>query len=567
MSHRKLSGGATALVLLFAIGCATPHAPAPEAPAATATPAVQAVRAPLFEGLGDHHMAITTSSEKAQRFFDQGMILGFGFNHAEAARSFREAIALDPGCAMCHWGLALVLGPNINMPMDPGDVPEAWRASREAVRLAPNATPREQDYIAALAHRYEAEPGADRSGLDAAWADAMRELMQRYPDDLDAAALFAEAVMDKNPWNYWEADGSPRPFTPELLAALESVLERDPDHPLALHLYIHATEASPNPQRAEDAADRLRFLVPAAGHLVHMPGHTYIRIGRYADAVAANRRAEAADEAYITTCRAQGIYPLGYYPHNSHFRWVAAAFAGMSEEAIAAAKKVRAQVSRPEVAHLHSSQDWGHLQHYDASPLFAWARFGRWDEILAEPEPAPDLLYSRAIRHYARGLALLRTGSADAAPAELAAIDSILEDPTLGEWKIAGFNSYEKVLTLARNVLAGEIAAASGRIDEAVASLQRALEYEDALIYQEPPDWYVPVREILGAVLLEASRPAEAEKAYREDLARLPDNGWSLLGLAQALEAQGRNAEAEAVRDRFDEIWAAADFQLTSSRY
>lgn len=561
MAPNLLCRFAALTVAAGTLGCATAPAPAPVATTA------EAVRAPIFDGLGDHHMPITTSSDEAQRYFDQGMVLAFGFNHAEAARSFRAAIELDPECAMCHWGLALVLGPNINLPMDPGDVPEAWRASREAVRLAPAATPREQAYVAALAHRYEAEPGADRSGLDAAWADAMRGVKNDYPDDLDAAALFAEAVMDKNPWNYWEADGSPRPFTPELLETLESVLERDPVHPLALHLYIHATEASPDPRRAEDEADRLRFLVPAAGHLVHMPGHTYIRIGRYSDAVMANRRAEAADEDYISTCRAQGIYPLGYYPHNSHFRWVAAAFAGMSEEAIEAALKVRSQVSRPEVAHLHTSQDWAHLQHYDASPLFAWARFARWQEILAEPEPASDLLYSRAIRHYARGLALLRTGRADEAPAELAALDAIVALPELADWKIGGFNSYERVLSLARNVLAGEIAAAAGRTDEAVAALETAREFEDALIYQEPPDWYLPVRQILGAVLLDAGRAKEAEGVYREDLVELPDNGWSLFGLAQALEAQGRVDEARELRGRLGEIWHDADFQLSSSRF
>lgn len=566
MTHtlRRLAQGAVALALATTTGCATGSAPAPTTQVAPAAPAVSA---PLFDGLGDHQMEITTRSPQAQRYFDQGLTLAYAFNHAEAARSFREAARLDPECAMCHWGIALVLGPNINAPMDPGDVPEAWRASREAQRLAPQATPRERDLIEALAHRYEAEPGADRSGLDAAWAEAMREVMKKYPDDLDAATLFAEAVMDKNPWNYWEADGSPRPFTPELLEVLESVIARDPEHPGALHLYIHATEASPNPRRAEEEADRLAHLVPAAGHLVHMPGHTYIRIGRYADAVAANRRAEAADEAYITACRSQGIYPLGYYPHNSHFRWVAAAFAGMSEEAIEAALKVRRQVGRPDVKHLHASADWAHLQHYDASPLFAWARFAKWDEILAEPEPERGLLYSRGIRHYARGLALLRTGRAAAAPAELAALDAIVAEPELADWKIAGFNSYQKVLTLARHVLAGEIAAAAGRTDEAVASLREALEYEDTLIYQEPPDWYVPVRQILGAVLLEAGRVAEAEAAYREDLDVLPDNGWSLFGLAQALDAQGRAAEAQATRTRLAEIWQEADFQLVSSRF
>ena len=545
-------------------GCATSSNPAP-APAAPAAAAVR--RAPLFDGMGDFRMKVSTGSELAQRYFDQGMTLSFGFNHAEAARSFREAAKLDPGCAMCSWGLALVLGPNINVPMSPDDVPEAWRAIREAQRLAPEATPRERDYIAALATRYAAEPGADRSGLDAAWADAMRSVMQKYPDDLDAAALFAEAVMDKNPWNYWEADGSPRPFTPELIEVLESVLARDPRHPLALHLYIHLTEASPDPRRAEDEADRLGSLVPAAGHLVHMPGHTYIRIGRYMDAVEANRKADAADEAYRAGCAATGVYPLVDHPHNNHFRWVAAAFAGFSQEAIAAAEKVRAQVSTADVVPLHGTQDMAFLQHFGASPLYAWARFGKWDRILADPEPARDLFYARAIRHYARGLALLRTGRESEARAELAALTAIAEGPEIEGWTIGGFNSFRQVLSVAKLTLRGELQAAAGGYDEAIATLREATKVEDTLIYQEPPDWYLPVRQILGAVFLEAGRPAEAEQVYREDLVELPGNGWSLFGLARALEAQGKSAEAGAVRGQLDSAWKSADFTLTSSRF
>lgn len=553
---------AMTLIALLA-GCATGGTATPAPPTSAAAPA----KAPLLEGLGDHHMPITTRSELAQRYFDQGIRLSYGFNHAEAARAFREAARLDSECAMCHWGVALVLGPNINAPMDPNDVPEAWRAIREARRLAPAVSEREQGYIAALAERYAAEPGDDRSGLDAAWADAMRDLMHRFPDDLDAAALFAEAVMDKNPWNYWEADGSPRSFTPELLEVLESVIERDPRHPGALHLYIHATEASPDPRRAEAAADRLAHLMPAAGHLVHMPGHTYIRIGRYMDAVEANRRADAADEAYIAATQAQGIYPLAYHPHNNHFRWVAAAFAGYSEEAITAAEKVRRQVGVEAVAHLHGSKDWGYLQHYGASPLFAWARFAKWDRILAEPEPARDLLYARAIRHYARGLALLRTGDAAAARSELAALAAIVGSDELEGWTIGGFNSYRQVLNVAERVLTGEIAAAAGRHDEAATLLRQAIDLEDTLIYQEPPDWYLPVRQILGAVLLEAGQPVEAERVYREDLVEVPANGWSLFGLARALEAQGRAAEAATVRGELAAAWRHADFELQSSRF
>jgi tetratricopeptide (TPR) repeat protein len=565
MRHRFVAAAlATAALALGLAGCASHPVQAPAAPAGSPTAAVRS--APLFEGLGDYHLKITTRSELAQRYFDQGMTLSFGFNHAEAARSFREASRLDPECAMCSWGLALVLGPNINVAMNPNDVPEAWRAIREAQRLAPGASPRERDYIAALATRYAAEPGADRSGLDAAWADALREVMRKYPDDLDAAALFAEAVMDKNPWNYWEADGSPRSFTPELIEVLESVLARDPRHPLALHLYIHATEASPDPRRAEDEADRLTDLVPASGHLVHMPGHTFIRLGRYMDAVMANRRADAADEAYIAGCSLQGVYPLVYHPHNNHFRWVAAAFAGFSAEAIAAAEKVRRQVSGADVMPMHGTQEMAFLQHYGASPLYAWARFGRWEKILADPEPARDLYYARAVRHYARGLAYLRTDRASEARTELAALTAIVDGPEIEGWTIAGFNSFRQVLTVAKLVLTGELEAAAGNHEQAIATLREAAHVEDTLIYQEPPDWYLPVRQILGQVLLDAGRPAEAEQVYREDLVELPGNGWSLFGLARALEAQGRTAEAQATRAQLHAAWKSADFEITSSR-
>lgn len=518
--------------------------------------------APLLEGMGDHHHPISSEVERAQTFFDQGLVLAFGFNHAEAERAFREAARVDPECAICWWGVAWVLGPNINLPMLPEAAAPAWEALEKARSLAPHASERERAYIEALASRYAAEPPEDRAALDRAFADAMREVVAAYPDDLDAASIFAEALMDLAPWNYWTPEGDPKPETEELIATLERVMAADPGHPGANHLFIHAVEAR-YPERGEAAADRLRGSVPGAGHLVHMPSHIYIRVGRYHEAAQVNYEADEADEAYVAQCHAQGIYPLAYHSHNVHFIWAATAMEGRSADALTAARKL---ARRHEEHHeMMVTPDWVTLQYYYSMPLFSLVRFGMWDEILAEPQPTEDLVYTTAIWHYARGMALTRQGDLEAASRELDRLAGFAADPAMEELSIWGLNSFAHVFRIAREVLAGELAAVRGDWDEAVARLEEAVFQEEALVYTEPTDWYYPVRQSLGAVLLAAGRPAEAEEVYREDLELNPDNGWSLYGLAQSLEAQGK--EAAEARDRFREAWQHADVELTASRF
>lgn len=527
------------------------------APAATDIPPI----APLLEGMGDYHRAVTTASPEAQRFFDQGMVLAFGFNHAEAARAFRQAQALDPGCALCFWGEALVLGPNINAGMDAADNPRAHAAVQRALALADRADGRERALIGALAARYAAEAPEDRSALDAAYAEAMGRVARRFPDDPDIQSLYAEALMDTTPWDYWEADGRPKPVTETILATLERVMERHPDHPLANHLYIHAVEKE-HPERGVAAADRLRGLVPGAGHLVHMPGHIYIRVGRYREAIAVNEAAAAADSAYIAQCHAQGLYTVGYMPHNHHFLAAAAAFAGEADKAIAAARHMR------ETQDTERMRQPGYttLQQYWVMPYFALVRFGRWDALLAEPRPDADLLYPTGIWHYARGLALLRSGDTGGATAALKALAEIAQDPEMEASRIWDTNTMAQVLAIARDVLAGEIALDRGETGAGIARLRAAVAAEDRLVYVEPSDWYVPARHNLGAALLEAGRVAEAEAVYARDLEIYPDNGWSLQGLARSLEAQGRAGEAGSVRRRLARAWPGSDLEIAASR-
>jgi tetratricopeptide (TPR) repeat protein len=519
--------------------------------------------APLFDNLGNYHHPISTSSELAQRYFDQGLILAYGFNHAEAARSFREAARLDPNCAICYWGVALVLGPNINAAMEAEAVPEAWQALQKAQELSENASEKERAYIQALTKRYSSQPVENQKANDIAYAKAMREVQRRYPDDLDAATLFAEALMDTMPWQYWTKDGEPKPETGELLATLESVLKRNPDHPGANHMYIHAVEASPNPDRGIASADRLRNLVPGAGHLVHMPSHIYIRVGRYHDAVLANQRAIEADQDYITQCHAQGLYPLGYMPHNHHFLLASAAIAGESELAIQAAHHTAAMADQK----MMREPGYGTLQHYYSIPLYTLAKFGKWDEILAEPAPAEDLKYPTGVWHYARGLAFTAKGQPQEAAQELAQLKAIAADPSLEKVTIWDINTSSSLLNIASEVLAGELAAKQGDYENAIAYLETAVSLEDNLNYDEPPPWLSPVRESLGAVLLEAGRAAEAERVYREDLKRFPENGWSLYGLAQSLRVQGKAEEARTVQARFEKAWKYGDATLSASRF
>lgn len=517
--------------------------------------------APVLQGLGSHSHPVSTASPEAQKFFDQGLILSFGFNHKEAARSFRQAQSLDPECAMCYWGEALVLGPNINAGMDAADNPRAFEAAQRAMALKEKANEPERAYIEALAKRYAKDAPDDRSPLDLAYAEAMGQVAQRYPNDPDAASLYAEALMDTMPWRYWEPDGSPKPATVTLIATLESVLAAHPDHPLANHLYIHAVEKV-QPERAIAAADRLRDLVPGAGHLVHMPGHIYIRVGRYADAILANERAILADNAYISQCHAQGLYPVAYVPHNHHFLAASASFIGDRDKALAAALHMRSHQDTK----LMRQPGYATLQHYWSMPYFVWVRFGSWDEILAEPAPADDLIYPTGIWSYARGLAQVRKGDRDGAEASLKRLAEIADDPEMAATRLWETNAMAQILAISREVLAGEIALARGEHEKAIGHLETAVRLEDALIYVEPSDWYVPSRHNLGAALLAASRPAEAEAVYRKDLEVYPRNGWALMGLERSLRAQGKADEAEKVQQQVKQVWAAAPPETPSSR-
>jgi tetratricopeptide (TPR) repeat protein len=518
----------------------------------------------LHEALGRHHFRISTPIPMAQRYFDQGMILMYGFNHAEAARSFRYAQKLDPTCAMCFWGEALVLGPNINSPMADSAVPQAWMAVEQASALAKGASEKEQALIQAVAKRYAQERLKDRSSLDQAYAAAMRAVAKQFPDDPVIGALLAEALMDLHPWNFWTKEGKPQPWTPEIVSTLERVLDLNPNLPLGHHLYIHAMEASPHPEKALSSAARLPALVSGSGHLVHMPAHIYIRIGWYRDALVANQRAVRVDEEYLQHSHVESLYTAAYVPHNFHFLWVAASKLGQQKLAMQAAQDTAAKVS-PEM--MRDPGFAGTLQHFWLMPLYTKALFGQWEEILQEPPPPADLLYPTGIWHYARGLAFLRQGKLEQATQELEDLKGIVKDPAIADLTIFDLNAIPQVLKIAEGVLSGEIAAKNGEHDTAVAQLKEAIELEDGLNYTEPKDWYLPPRQVLGAVLLEAGKSNEAEQVYRQDLLAHPQNGWSLFGLEKSLEAQGKLDEAKTAQQEFEEAWADADVTLTSSRF
>ena len=514
---------------------------------------------PLFEGLSSLHHPVTTSSPDAQRYFDQGLRLIYAFNHDEAARAFKEAARLDPNCAMAYWGIALTLGPNYNLPVDAERDRAAYEALQKSLALAPKVSEAERAYIEALAKRHASDPKADRKSLDLAYADAMREVTKRFPDDLDAATLFAEAMMNLRPWELWTMDGQPAPGTEEIVSTLESVLQRNPEHPGAIHYYIHAVEASTQPERAEPFADRLGKLMPAAGHLVHMPSHIYIRTGRYHDAAEVNAKAAAIDAAYIEKYDIQGVYRMMYYPHNIHFFWASATLEGRSKAALQAAKDFAAKLPVEMVRQMPMVE--GFVPTY----LFALVRFGKWREVLKQPAPPADFKYSTGMWHYARGLAFAATKRLDKAATEHKKLTEIAA-ATPPEAQVM-MNSAAALLQVAANVLGGEIAAKRRNTDEAVQLLEQAVRQQDELRYEEPPAWYYPVRQSLGAVLLKAGRATEAEAVYREDLRRNPENGWSLYGLTQSLQAQKKKEEAATANQRFRKAWAQADVKLTASRF
>jgi len=516
--------------------------------------------APLLEGLGALHHPVTTSSPRAQRFFDQGLRLTYAFNHTEALRAFREAARLDPDCAMAHWGQALALGPNINDAMPAEREEQALTAIRAAQARAGGASDSEQAYIAALATRYGTPAGENREARNAAYTDAMQALATHFPTDADALTLYGAAIMNQIPWDYWETPDTPRAPTRAAIATLEAAIAVDPDHPGAHHYYIHIVEASSDPDRAEPSSDRLAALMPGAGHLVHMPAHIYVRVGRYADAVDANVEAIAADEDYIAQCRAQGLYPVGYYPHNVHFLWYAATEGGERAVALDAARKTGTKAPHDQ---LH---DYVMLRDFLVAPMQALARFGRWDEILALPEP--DDPFARGVWHHVRSLALTAHGRLADAEADIRALDAVIADPATAPL-MAGWGAVPAptVLQIARAVSVGRLAARRGRFDEAIVALHRGVALQDDLPYNEPPTWHQPLRHILGAILLDAGRADEAETVYRKDLEDHRENGWALFGLLQSLRVQAKEGEAEETETRFRKAWRRADFTLTASQF
>ena len=526
---------------------------------ATATDgATKEVTAPLFDDLGDYHFPITTSSPDAQKYFDQGLILSYAFNHAESARSFREAQRLDPNCAMCFWGEALVLGPNINKPMDPSDNASAYRLVGEATQRISDVSAVEKSLIEALATRYSESAKKDRASLDATYATAMRRLSEIHPESLEVNTLAAEAIMDTMPWDYYEADGSPKPDTLAATSLLEEVLRRNPNHAGAIHLYIHIVEPSATPQRAEAAADRLGELAPGAGHLVHMPSHIYLRVGRYADASAANERAALADESYIAQCRAQGFYPALYYPHNVHFLWYSASMEGRSKVALDAAQKLVQKVPKDMLDKVPFLQSFG------AAPYFGLIRFAKWDEILSLPKPDGNLEFIAAMWHASRSVAALRLGKSDLAQNEMSAFREMVGQ--IVSSKVAyGFPAAE-ILDIAGRFVEAEHAVIRKDYAAAENVLAEAVVIEDGLKYTEPPYWYFPMRQYLGAVQLQRGEYVSAEQTYRIDLRKNPRNGWSMKGLIVALRGQGRTSQANDVAKEYVNVWSEADIELKSSR-
>ena len=542
-----------ATVLVVAPSCSeTPSNPPP-----AASSQVKAAE-PLFDGLGSHTRKVTTSSPEAQAYFDQGLDFLFGFNHDEAIRSFTQATELDPGCAMAWWGIAYANGPHINNPVvDEAHAKAAWSALQKAREAAPSASPVEQDLIEALSHRYADPQPDDRKPLDTAFADAMRAVHESYPDDADVHAIWAESMMDLRPWDLWAEDGSPQPGTELVVSTLEDLLAAHPDHPLGNHLYIHAVEASPTPGRAKEAADRLRDMQPGLGHMVHMPSHIDVRLGTWAQAATANRKAIEADRAYRAKSPVQGFYRL-YMAHDHHMLSYAAMMQGRSEEAIAAIREMVDGIPI-EWAKKNAWIADGFL----AMPYEVLMRFGKWEEILAEPEPPVEFPLARALRLSARGVSYAAMGKIDEARAEqkefLEAAAAVPEDAVFGN------NASRDIISVAGALLDGEILYRDGDVEKGLARMRDAVAAEDRLRYDEPPDWIQPVRHALGAALLQAGQAAEAEQVYREDLVRHPHNGWSLLGLHQSLRLQKKADEAAQAQAAFDAAWADADIELHAS--
>ena len=515
--------------------------------------------ATLFDNLGTLHHNITTMSERAQKFFDQGLRLVYAFNHEEAITAFTEASRLDPAAPMPYWGVALSLGPNINAAMDPKEEPRAVEAVRKATTRLAQATPRERAYVEALATRYALKKSMTRRAKDEAYANAMRHVAREYPDDVDAATLSAEALMTLRPWDYWRADGRPQPGTDEIVATLEAALQQNPNHPGACHYYIHTVEASRDPQRGLECAKRLPSLMPGAGHLVHMPAHIYMRVGLYREASERNATAAVVDQDYLSRHPLQGNYAAGYYAHNLHFLNASLMMEGRSAEALRAGRDLLAKVSAEELAKEPS------LELYAPTLLLTLARFGHWSDLIRQPPPPKGLRLTTGLWHYVRGLAFVATTRFGSAEGELVNLKKALKP--FARAKTAEAKTSRAILKVAERVLVGELSARRGQYEAGIQALREALELEAALPYSEPPFWFQPVRHNLGAVLLLAGRPGEAESIYREDLRLNPENGWALQGLVQSLRAQNKNEDAAREETRLRTAWARADVTLPGSRF
>ena len=506
--------------------------------------------APLLEGIGPLEFPISTSVPRAQAYFNQALTLAFGFNHAEAVRSFREAARLDPTCGICYWGVALALGPNINAPMSPDAVGPAWQAVQDALARREFENEREQAYIDTIASRYS-EDGDDRKTLDILYAGAVAGLVDRYPDDLHARTLHAEALMDLMPWEYWLDDGSPaNDHTLTLVEELETVLAKNPEHPGAAHLYIHAMERF-EPHKAVAAADTLGPLVPVAGHLVHMPSHIYLRVGRYADAVEANAKAALADEDYIAQCNAQGLYPAAYYPHNVHFLWYAAMMEGRKALAIENAHKLKERVP------IEMAKMMGALQSYIAVPEYTYVRFEMWNEILELQPPGDDLPFAMAMHLYARGVAQASLGKIDAAKATLASLEKLGKTDALQSINMRRDGVMPALLGIATGLVSARLARQAGDYSAEIEHLTQAVKDQDSLPYAEPPLWHYPVRQTLGAAQLRLGQSKAAATTFQKDLDHFPANPWSLYGLEQAQAQQG-NDVSELAKAR-QNAWRNAD--------
>jgi tetratricopeptide (TPR) repeat protein len=522
---------------------------------------LDAAKEPLYDGLGSYSRKVTTNSAEAQRYFDQGLGFLHGFNHRAAIRAFQQAAELDPECAMAHWGVALACGPHINsMAVSPPAAELAWKELGLAQKNAGNASSVERALIGVLAKRYANPQPEDRSGLDRAYADAMREVWKKYPKDPEVGALFAEAMMNLRPWDQWTPDGKPQPGTDEIIATLDAVLKLNPNHPLANHLYIHAVEASPNPERAMAAADRLRNLQPGLAHNVHMPSHIDIRTGQWLKAVDTNAKAVEADQRHQKIFGPAKGFLNVYIAHNRHMLAYAAMMTGQRDLAM---KHIRAMVAEMPTKFLEENalQAEGNV----AMPLEVMVRFGLWDEILAEPEKYTDKMwFTRAFHHAARAIAYAaKAGTANARKAQSVFFERAKLVP---REDFLSNNSCEALLAVATPMVEGEILIAEGKIDNGIEQLRAAIQKEDALKYDEPPGWLIPVRHSLGAVLMKQQRFAEAEQVYRDDLVRLPENGWSLLGLAESLRKQKKNADEVAqTQAKFKKVWAKADLTITTS--